>query len=712
MLHNQVEPTQEQDMNATSYNSSGGRLVSTEGQELPLQSTSVQVEASGGIARIILEQVFFNHEEHPLQVSYMLPLPVEGAVSGFSFTCKDRTVVGEVDRKADARERFEQAILDGKMAALLEQKRENQFQQEVGNIPPQSELVCEIQIDQKLLWLPEGSWEWRFPTVIGNRYMGTAGRVKDAEALLIQVSEQPLKARSSLALKVHDLLQAGGKVSSPSHPIQDKVREAYTEITFLQGARLDRDIVIRWPVATPEVGANIRLDRPASEKHPEGFAYGLLTLIPPQPEAKVEILRRDLIFLIDASGSMSGLPFQRSIELVCTMIDSLHEQDRLEILSFNWKVKRWYKTPTLATREGKQAAKKWVRARNPSGGTEMREGISEALRPLDEDSQRQIVLITDGYIGFEQEILAEIHSSLPKRSTLHTIGVGSAPNRALTRSAAREGRGLEILIGLDENVAGAAKRLLDRTVAPLLSSIEIKGEALIESVPAKIPDVYKGAPLLAGLKVRAEGGTIVVSGKMAGQTYRQDIHVAPTTLGEGNQSATALFGREKLADLESQRAFAMNTARLEAQIEDIGLTFQLASSMTSWVAIDEHMTAAKGQRRIKKEMPHEQVYGTSVQGMGLRPASPVVMQYAGNWSSTCFVPVFDDSDETCMSMPMSMGARSSSSAFLFIILIILFLIGAGAAWFFLQVPPEAPKKDNPTKIHKTLPKGKSQPGSK
>src|SRR3954466_13423724 len=167
-------------MNAPSpsdHESSGGRLVTAGRRALPLLGASLRADAKGGLCRVVLEQRFKNPHAEPLRVTYRMPLPADGAVSGYAFTLGDRRIEGEVDRKARARERFERAIVEGRTAGLVEQERRSVFTQELGNLPPGQELVAELTVDQKLAWLPEGAWEWRFPTVVAPGFLGEPGRV-------------------------------------------------------------------------------------------------------------------------------------------------------------------------------------------------------------------------------------------------------------------------------------------------------------------------------------------------------------------------------------------------------------------------------------------------------------------------------------------------------------------------------------------------------
>src|SRR5262245_13050717 len=257
------------------HGSTGGRLVSTQGLHLPLRAVEVEADAGGGLARVVLRQTFANPAAEPLQVDYRFPVPADAAVSGYAFRVGGRRVVGEVDRREVARERFAQAVREGRSAALLEAERANLFSQEIGNVPPGEEVVVEITIDQPLEWLAEGAWEWRFPTVAAPRYLGAAGRVPDAERVTQEVADGPLAARAALALTIHDALAEGGRPESPSHALS-LCAEARAFVVSLagEGASLDRDLVVRWPVARPAAGLGIRIARPEPGRPHADRAYG------------------------------------------------------------------------------------------------------------------------------------------------------------------------------------------------------------------------------------------------------------------------------------------------------------------------------------------------------------------------------------------------------------------------------------------------------
>lgn len=619
--------------NANSYADApggpGAVLRAEGGQTLPLIRTHLAARAGGGIARVTLEQVFRNPHQLPLTVTYQLPLPADGAVSGFSFRIGEERIIGEVDRRQAARERFEAALVEGKAAALLDQERSSVFTQKVGNIPPGVDVVCEVEVDQRLSWLPEGAWEWRFPQVVGPRYMGASGATPDADRIAVTVSDTELTTRSTLALDVEDALAAGKRPDSPSHALSSVSRGDAWAVTLAgdRGARLDRDVVVRWPVTTPEVGLALQVARPSGPAHSDR-AYGLLTMVPPAASAQPTAVARDLTFLIDISGSMSGRPLDQSKRVMCALIDTLSERDRLEMIAFSSRPTLWRREPVVATRDGRREAMKWVRGLRAGGGTEMRDAILAALKPLRADAQRQIVLITDGYIGFESAIVEAIRADMPASCRLHTVGVGSAPNRSLTMPAARAGAGVELIIGIDEDAEALASRLLARTTAPLVTELHIDSDAVTDTAPQALPDLYAGTPALVSLALKPEGGPVRVRGKMAdGQVYEQTIDAPAVTLGAGNQGVAALYARERVEDLETEAAATEHgSARaadggVDSTIERLGIDFQIATRLTSWVAVSDDPVVAPGGDKHEVTMPQELPYGVDMAGLGLRPAA-------------------------------------------------------------------------------------------
>jgi Ca-activated chloride channel family protein len=602
--------------------SNGARLVAADGRALPLLGAALSVDAEGGIARVTLEQRFENPHKEPLSVTYSLPLPADGAVSGFAFTLGERRVVGEIDRKEAARERFEQAIAEGRTAAILDQERSSLFTQEVGNIPPGCEVVVEISVDQRLRWLDEGAWEWRFPTVVAPRYLGAEGVTEDADKVVQDVADGPLAARFTMACVVRDRLSKGRKPESPTHATAIDDAEGGLRVTLRErrGAKLDRDVVVRWPVAMPRIGARLAACRPARERATSERAFGLLTVVPPEASAGYAKVARDLIVLVDTSGSMAGEPLAQAARVVAAVIETLGDDDRLELIEFGSVPRRFREGATAATRAAKREAIAWVTSLRASGATEMRTAILEALRTVREGAQRQVILVTDGQIGFERQVVEEICDRLPLSSRLHTVGVGSAVNRSLTGPAARAGHGVEVVVGIGEDPEKAALRVAARTGMPLLVDLSIEGSALLERAPSRLPDLFAKAPALLGLSLRPEGGELLLRGRTPEGRWEQRLAVEPVDAGTGNQAIAALFGREKVEDLEMRLAAGGGAYEIDREIERVGIEHQISTRLTSWVAVSEERTVDPSDPRRSVRQPHELPYGMSAEGVGLRPA--------------------------------------------------------------------------------------------
>ncbi|MBK8234725.1 MAG: VWA domain-containing protein [Nannocystaceae bacterium] len=608
-------------MSAESH-ATGATLVDTHGRTLPLRATALEVDAGAGLAHVVLRQVFANIHDEPLRVTYRVPLPPDAAVCGYRFRIGEREIIGTVERRDRARERFEEALVAGHTAALLEQERSSLFTQELGNLPPGATVTVELQLDQKLAWIAErgGGWEFRFPTVVSPRYLGAPGRVHDAERVSTPTTLDDIPVAMSLQLTIADALE-GAAPESPSHPIHASTSDG-CHVTFADGAAaLDRDVVVRWPVTCPTAGVRIACARPKPEHRLAHQCFARLTIVPPDLAHPAVPVPRDLIVLLDTSGSMSGAPLQQSQRLTCALIDTLGEHDRLELLEFSSAVRSYAGAPVFASAANRALAKAWVGALRASGGTEMRSGISAALSSLRDEAQRQIVLVTDGQIGFEQEIVAEILTRMPSACRVHTVGVGSAVNRSLTEGAAQAGRGVEIVIGVDEDPERAITRLLAHTTAPLVVDLEIDGDALMEPASPRLPDLLRGTPASISLRVRPEGGSLRVRGRTAGGAWAQHVEVPTLRSGVGNAAIITRFARERAEWIELGIAAGAPRKTEEQRLTAHALAFGIATRMTSWIAIDETPGVDPRQPTRHETMPHMLPHGVSAEGLGLRPSA-------------------------------------------------------------------------------------------
>ena len=597
-----------------------GQLVTADGRTLPLQQTRLVVRAAGGFATVRLVQTFANPHQEPLHVRYQLPMPADAAVGGFAFRLGDQVVRGEIDARRRARERFEQAIASGRTAALLEQDRSSLFTQELGNLPPGAEVEATIEIDQPLQWVDDG-WQWRFPTTVAPRYLGADGRVADAGQLAVDVvaPSVALPARLELDLLVADALHAANGPASPSHALLPTAAAGGTRVVFAAaGGRvaMDRDVVVQWRTAAPQVGVSLQTVH-LGEGVLAGQAFGLLTIVPPTNAFGAPRLARDLIVLLDISGSMQGAPLAQAQAVSEALVQSLGDEDRLELIAFASQPEAWRKGPQRASAANKAAAVQWLRGLRAGGGTEMHEAILAALAATRAGVQRQVVVVTDGLIGFEQEIVAAIHTGLPAHSRVHVVGVGSATNRTLTRGASRAGRGLELLVGVDETPDEAVRRLLARTSAPLLDELVVDGAAVLHRAPHALPDLFAGAPVRVLLQLNPAGGALRVRAHGPGGEFVQGLQV-PALVAGGDATIVRAFAREAVEDLEVELAAGADPRQIDARIEALGLAHSISTRLTSWVAISAAVTVDPRAPQRRELVPQQLPHGMSVDQLGLR----------------------------------------------------------------------------------------------
>jgi Ca-activated chloride channel homolog len=610
-------------------------LISLDGRTYPLKSARIEARAEGGVAATTFTQSYGNPYQEPLEVMYTLPLPASGAVIGYAIRLGQKVIRGEVRRRAEAQEEYRKAMFEGRTAALLEQDRADTFTQKLGCLPPGETAEVEIEVLQPLAFLTaEGEkpaqWEYRFPTVAGVRYEGAPGRVPDAEKLDVnRAAGDGTGVRLEAGLFVADGPGGALHPSAPGQEITLEDQAGGVRISLREKMKLDRDLVIRWAAAQTEVG--VRLVEGKGLPCDPG-RYVLITLTP--PTGVRQGLARDLTILIDASGSMSGKPLNRAKIVAQELLLSLDPGDRFEILAFASQVEGLVPRPTAANDKNIKKALAILGRLEAGGATEMAQALVAALKPLRPDSQRQVILLSDGYIGFEGEVIGEILQRLVPGARLHVVGIGAAPNRTLTRGAARAGRGVEILVGDDDDAHAASQRLLQATVRPVLADLEVTGSAVIGLAPQRPQDVLEGQPLVLLAEIAAAGGHLEVRGHQAGAAgmWARKMEIFGLTdqgqaAGSGKLQLNktplplgALFGREAIEDLELQLAAAGRGGEggsFEKKIENLGLRHGIASRMTSLIAISEDPTVDPKDPRRRERLAVELPAEVSAEGVGL-----------------------------------------------------------------------------------------------
>jgi len=460
-----------------------GKLPDTPLQ-LPLQHTDVRISVSGFVARATVTQRYTNPFEAPIEAVYVFPLPDKAAVDGMTMRVGEKLIRGEIKRRDEARRIYEQAKAEGKRTGLLEQERPNIFTQSLGNIMPGDDIRVEITYVDILEFRDEGSYELVFPMVVGPRYIpgspvGSGGegqggsgwspdtdQVPDASRITPPVLEPGQRSGHDINLEV--TLDAAVKirgVHSVSHAVDiTEVSESKRTVRLHSSDTLpNKDFVLRYEVAgkAPEMAF-------ITHHSPERGGYFTFIALPPQQVSAADAVARDLIFILDTSGSMSGFPLDKSKQAMEKLIDGMRPSDRFNVVRFAGDTGTLWPEPRPKTPANVSAAKQFVAGLRASGGTEMRQGIVEALgQPSDPQRLRIAFLLTDGYVGNEEGILASIEKER-RTARVFTLGVGSSVNRYLLDRAAVVGRGEAFYVRQDEDAGAVIERFFKRVDRPSL----------------------------------------------------------------------------------------------------------------------------------------------------------------------------------------------------------------------------------------------------
>lgn len=567
--------------------------------------TDMDVTVSGQTLRVRVTQAFRNTSDQWMEATYLYPLPDGGAVDTMKMVIGQRVVIGKIKRRIEAREIYETAKAEGRKAGLVESDRPNLFRNSVANVAPGETVLISIEYQAPVRQLG-GEFAMRLPLVVGPRYvpphtLTDGAAVADAARITAPLANPaPGHSLNPVSITVH--LAPGFKpanIISPYHKISvaNAGGNART-ITLAAGEEpADRDFELRWRSASAD--PTLGLFRQTLD----GQQYVMATIT---PQAKVEpgkIAPREMVFVIDNSGSMGGESMAAAKQSLLHALSTLRPEDTFNVIRFDHTMTRLFDHATLATPEQIALARSFTEGLKASGGTEMLPALKSALIDDHPDARgvRQVIFLTDGALSNESEMMAEIaaHSG---RSRVFMVGIGSAPNTFLMRRMAETGRGTYTNIG--ENAEAMAKMtvLLDRLKAPAVRELAVRVEGSdLSLTPQRLPDLYLGEPLVLLGKGDEVKGKLIVSGMIGDKPWSQTVD-----LGKASESPSIarLWAGRRIADVEAQRWSGQieNDAADEA-IAQLGLSYSLVTTQTSLVAVDETPTRPEGTKLTREELP-------------------------------------------------------------------------------------------------------------
>jgi Ca-activated chloride channel family protein len=539
--------------------------------------TAVHFRIRGLLAEVTVEQTYRNDGDGWLEGRYLLPLPENAAVHALNLQVGDRIVVGEVREKEEAQAIYQAAAEQGQVAGLVEQNRPNLFRTAVANIAPGAEVQVRIGYWQRVDYR-DGAFSIALPLTLTPRYESGAGAAAAALPAVAAARAVGRGLEPSVSLRVD--LTAGVALSgieSPTHEIAVRASGDGHVVTLLRGAEAsDRDFELRWipiPAATPH--SALFVERRADAD------YAFAMLMP--PTAKVDALPRELLLVIDTSGSMAGQPLEQAQAALIEALARLRPGDRFNLIQFNSTSEQLFANAVPADAGHLEVASDWIGALVANNGTEMAPALALAFGGSAPSGYvRQVVFITDAAVGDEAALFSQIERERGD-ARLFPVGIGSAPNDHFLRKAAELGRGSELMIRAPDQVVAQMDRLFAKLDRPALSDVELHWPSGAEVFPSQLPDLYAGEPLLAVARLGRATGTLKARGWSAQGEWQDALQLER---GFGIDGVARLWGRSKIDALEDALRQGADETAVRAEIVALAVEHRLVSRYTSLVAVD------------------------------------------------------------------------------------------------------------------------------
>lgn len=605
----------------------------TERGLLPLIAMEVDARVAGVVATIELTQQFVNTTSDAIEATYIFPLPDRAAVHRFRMEVAGRVIEGLIDERGAARLQYDHAIATGRRAAIAEEERPGVFTLRVGNLMPGETATVRLSLIGPLP-IDDGEVTFRFPLVVAPRYtpgsvlggdqagLGHAldtDLVPDASRIsppvLLPGSPNPVR----LALRVTMEDGTARQVASSLHAVTE-IHGAVQVIEVRPGERLDRDFLLRWRIDETALVSSL-----VCAADPDG-ANGTfaLTIVPPSTQT-VGARPRDVILVIDRSGSMSGWKMVAARRAAARLIDTLTSRDRFCALAFDDRIERLLpETETdlvAATDHNRSNVTSALAQLEARGGTEIARPLVQALAMLrgTDNRERCVVLVTDGQIGDESNVIRQITPGLGD-AKVFTLGIDQAVNAAFLRRLAATGGGLCELVESEARLDAVMDKIHRRIGAPIVTNLALGGVGLEilggSLAPGRLPDVYAGAPVvLLGRYhgVAQAGAAIEVSGESLGDPWKQAVPLCRSA--QASTWLAASWARAHLRDLDDR--YAAGARELEPEIVRISKQFGVLSRFTAYVAVDQVSTVSPGGKLHRVVQPVESPAGWSSQMNGV-----------------------------------------------------------------------------------------------
>ncbi len=579
----------------------GGQLVAIiDGQQvaMPALKTDYDVEVRGDLVHVALTQRFENPTDEQIHAVYEFPLNRDAAVHDMTMIVGDQRIRAEIKEKVEAKKTFEKAKSEGKSASLLVQKRPNVFTQNVANIGAKDAI--EIKIDYvHAVRKFDGNYELTLPLIVGPRFNPadlSANTIGGEQAEVVEGNPEDADPatldsdRVSINVRIDSGLPLD-RVESASHKVvTNRIATGDWKVELAKSRVLDnKHFELQWRYAVEDPTAGLM-----SSWNPS-LNQGHVSVLLEAPEVPAgPVMKREMVFLLDCSGSMSGPPMEASKAFMRKALKNLRPTDTFRVIRFSDTATEFSTEPLLATPDNVERGIDYVNNLYGGGGTMMSSGIKQALDvPGDPETLRLVTFLTDGYIGNDFEILKLVDERIGN-SRLYAIGVGNGVNTYLMDEIGNVGRGFTRYIDPHENVDHVATELAERLQSPVMTDIEVDwGDTVTDVYPRRIPDLFAGQSVRLVGSYAQPGETVFnVHGMVGGK--RVTIPVKATLAGTDTRGVAIqqTWARTRvkalMQDMTShpdRRVFGMDEEELKTAVTHMGLEYRLMTQWTSFVAV-------------------------------------------------------------------------------------------------------------------------------
>ncbi|MGM0568622.1 MAG: VIT domain-containing protein [Elusimicrobiota bacterium] len=558
---------------------------------MSVKSHRINTEIKDGIAVTTIEQVFKNDLNREVEGTYIFPLPESAAVSDFSMYMNGEKVSGEVMESDEARGIYENIVRSMKDPALLEYIGRDIFKARIYPIEANSEKKIEIKYEQTLKY-DNGVYEYVYPL---NTERFSSQSMGDVSLKASIDSSVPIK-----------------NVYSPTHEMDLKIKKHSAVCGFeYNDVSPRKDFKLFYSVSKKDLGLSVLSYRKENHK-----GYYLMLFSPGKIESKS--LEKDIIFVIDTSGSMSGKKILQAKESLRFCLNSLNEKDRFNIVSFATDINEFSSGMVTAEYDNVNEALEYVDNIRAVGGTDINAALTEAVKKFSGGKRpNMVVFLTDGRptTGLTQpkRIIRNVKEANKMKARLFVFGVGYNVNTHLLDELAWDNRGSSDYVQPSEDIEVTVSSFYRKISEPILSEpeIEINGIKISEVYPRDLPDIFKGTRLVTAGRYEGNGKSkIVLSGKINGKSKKFTFEGNFAREDQKNDFIPRIWARRKIGGLMRNIRLEGTNQELVNEITRVGKKYGIITPYTSYLITEEARAEDEGVPESFKEMRLESAQAT------------------------------------------------------------------------------------------------------